>query len=258
MLMQFVTALMTKSLRKSLTLARSTIVPSSEGVFPACLRPYFSNNEHGPIATVSSSTTPSIFGGVAKRNEFLVDGHRLYAPQASVHFQPPYPDSFLSGVYQSMGLDWGAFKSYQDWQGPSPEISLSRSPYGEGAIDGKAAYGFFFGAKFGYRPGIWVKDPWGKNLEGTPFSATTRQEMLALQHERYVAPPLVYDYPGDAVSRQLDSMTIEDYQVRTFGVSRDTIRLLTTSETSGGFGLGPDVLSAFLIYEWNKDNSDGR
>ena len=36
-------------------------------------------------------------------------------------------------------------------------------------------------------------------LEGTPFSTTIRQEMLALQHERYVAPPLVYDYPGDAV-----------------------------------------------------------
>ena len=85
-----------------------------------------------------------------------------------MHFQPPYPDSFLSGVYESMGLDWGAFKSYQDWQGPSPEISLSRSPYGEGSISGKAAYGFFFGAKFGHRPGIWVKDPWGKNLEGTP------------------------------------------------------------------------------------------
>ncbi len=30
-----------------------------------------------------------IFGGVAKRNEFIVDGHRLFAPQASVHFQPP-------------------------------------------------------------------------------------------------------------------------------------------------------------------------
>ena len=39
-----------------------------------------------------------IFGGVAKRNEFVVDGHRLFAPQASVHFQPPYPNSFLKGV----------------------------------------------------------------------------------------------------------------------------------------------------------------
>jgi spermidine dehydrogenase len=193
----------------------------------------------------------AIFGGVAKRNEFVVDGHRLYGPQGSVHFQPPYPNSFLSSVYEAMGLDWNAFKSYQEWQGPSPKISLPRSPYGAGSIDGKTAYGFFFGAKFGHRPGIWVKDPWGKNLEGTPFSEKTRQEMLALQHDRYIVPPLVYDYPGDAVSRQLDSMTIEDYLVRTYGVSRETIRL-GTSEDAGGFGLGPDVLSAFLIYEWEK------
>ena len=55
----------------------------------------------------------AIFGGVAKRNEFEVDGHRLYAAQGSVHFQPPYPNSFLSTVYESMGLDWNAFKSYQ-------------------------------------------------------------------------------------------------------------------------------------------------
>jgi spermidine dehydrogenase len=193
----------------------------------------------------------AVFGGVAKRNEFIIDGHRLYGPQGSVHFQPPYPNSFLSSVYEAMGLDWNAFKSYQEWQGPSPKISLPRSPYGAGTIDGKSAYGFFFGAKFGYRPGIWVKDPWGKNLEGTPFSEKTRQEMLALQHDRHIVPPLVYDYPGDAVSRQLDSMTIEDYLVRTYGVSRETIRL-GTSEDAGGFGLGPDVLSAFLIYEWDK------
>ena len=73
-----------------------------------------------------------IFGGVAKRNEFVVDGHRLYAPQASVHFQPPYPDSFLKTVYDAMGLDWDAFKSYQKWQGPNPEMWLPRSPYGKG------------------------------------------------------------------------------------------------------------------------------
>jgi spermidine dehydrogenase len=193
----------------------------------------------------------AVFGGIAKRNEFEVDGHRLYGPQGSVHFQPPYPNSFLSSVYEAMGLDWNAFKSYQEWQGPSPKISLPRSPYGAGTIDGKSAYGFFFGAKFGHRPGIWVKDPWGKNLEGTPFSEKTRQEMLALQLDRHIVAPLVYDYPGDAVSRQLDSMTIEDYLIRTYGVSRETIRL-GTSEDAGGFGLGPDVLSAFLIYEWDK------
>jgi spermidine dehydrogenase len=193
-----------------------------------------------------------IFGGVAKRNEFVVDGHRLYAPQASVHFQPPYPDSFLKTVYDAMGLDWDAFKSYQKWQGPAPEIALPRSPYGLGKVSGKEALGFFFGAKYGHKPGMWITDPWGKELKGVPFSETTRKEILALRNEKPVVPPLVYDYPGDAISRQLDSMTLEDYFVRTYGVSRETSRLVNTSEAAGGFGLGPDALSAFLVYEWSK------
>lgn len=193
-----------------------------------------------------------IFGGVAKRNEFVVDGHRLFAAQASVHFQPPYPNSFLRSVYDAMGLDWDAFKSYQKWQGPSPEISLPRSAYGQGSINGKPASGFFFGAKYGHKPGIWVIDPWGKKLEGTPFDEKTRREMVTLHDGKPVAAPLVYDYPGDAMSRQLDSMTLEDYLIRTYGVSRETVRLLVTRETSGGFGLGPDALSGFLHYEWSK------
>jgi spermidine dehydrogenase len=193
-----------------------------------------------------------IFGGVAKRNEFIVDGHRLYAPQASVHFQPPYPNSFLKTVYDTMGLDWEAFKSYQKWQGPNPAISLPRSPYGQGKVDGKQALGFYFGAKYGHKPGMWVTDPWGQALEGTPFSATTRKEMLARWAEKPVVPPLIYDYPGDAVSRQLDGMTLEDYFIRTYGISRETVRLMDASEAAGGFGLGPDALSAFLIYEWSK------
>ena len=193
-----------------------------------------------------------VFGGVAKRNEFIVDGHRLFAPQASVHFQPPYPNSFLKSVYDAMGLDWDAFKAYQKWQGPSPEISLPPSPYGQGSINGKSASGFFFGAKYGHKPGIWIVDPFGKKLEGTPFSETTRQEIIRLNDEQAVVPPLVYDYPGDAVSRQLDSMTLEDYLVRTYGVSRETIRFFVAGEMSGGFGLGPDALSGFLQYEWSK------
>jgi spermidine dehydrogenase len=193
-----------------------------------------------------------IFGGVAKRNEFVVDGHRLYAPQASVHFQPPYPDSFFKTVYATMGLDWEAFKSYQKWQGPTPEIWLPRSPYGTGRVNGKEALGFYFGAKYGHKPGVWITDPWGKSLEGTPFSEITRKEMLARWAEKPAVPPLVYDYPGDAISRQLDSMTLEDYFIRTYGISRETVRLMDTSEAAGGFGLGPDALSAFLVYEWSK------
>jgi spermidine dehydrogenase len=194
-----------------------------------------------------------VFGGVAKRNEFVVNGQRLYAPQASVHFQPPYPNSFLKSVYDAMGLDWNAFKEYQTWQGSSPDLSLPKSPYRVFAYEKRGTYGWFFGAKFGHKPGIWVKDPWSNNLEATPFSEKTRQEMLAWRRGDLAAPRLVYDYPGDANSRRLDSMTLEDLMVQTYGMSRETIRTFFVSDIAGGLGLGPDALSGYLEYMWSKE-----
>ncbi|MFN7996928.1 MAG: FAD/NAD(P)-binding protein [Bryobacteraceae bacterium] len=193
-----------------------------------------------------------IFGGVAKRNEFVVNGHRLYAPQASVHFQPPYPNSFLKGVYDAMGLDWNAFRQYQTWKGPAPDMELPRSPYRVSGYPQGGTYGWFFGAKFGQKPGVWVKDPWRQNLAGTPLPEKTRRELLAWKRGDLAAPRLVYDFPGDAVSRQLDAMTLEDVMVRTYGISRETIRQFFASESAGGYGVGPDALSGFLEYMWSK------
>jgi len=51
---------------------------------------------------------------------------------------------------------------------PSPEISLREAPtVKEPSM--QAANGFLR-AKYGHKPGIWITDPWGKKLEGTPFS----------------------------------------------------------------------------------------
>ena len=194
-----------------------------------------------------------VFGGVAKRNEFVVNGHRLYAPQASVHFQPPYPNSFLKSVYDAMGLDWNAFQSYQTWQGSTPDLSLPRSPYRVCGYENRNTYAWFFGAKFGHKPGIWVKNPWSNSLANTPFSEQTRREMLAWRHGQLAAPRLVYDYPGDPISRQLDGMTLEDLMMRTYGMSRDTVRTFFVADTAGGFGVGPDALSGYLEYMWSRE-----
>jgi spermidine dehydrogenase len=194
-----------------------------------------------------------VFGGVAKRNEFVVNGQRLYAPQASVHFQPPYPNSFLQSVYDAMGLDWNAFKEYQTWQASSPDLSLPRTPYRVSGYEKRSTYGWFFGAKFGYKPGIWVKDPWSNNLEGTPFSEKARQEMVAWRRGDLAAPRLVYKYPGDAISRQLDSMTLEDLMVRTYGMDRETIRTFFASDLAGGFGVGPDAVSGYVEYMYSRE-----
>jgi hypothetical protein len=54
--------------------------------------------------------------------------------------------------------------TYQKWAGPQPELVFSRTPYEAAGID-HGQYGFWFGAKFGQKPGIWLIDPRGKNLD---------------------------------------------------------------------------------------------
>src|SRR5215472_1273964 len=113
-----------------------------------------------------------IFGGEAKRNEFVVDGHRLIAHQGSAFYPIPFPHSFTARFYDSIGLKTPRL-AYQKWVGPAPEMRLSTTPY-----LGSAPYGFYFGAKFGQSTGLWVTDPWGKKLEGAPIPQKTREELL--------------------------------------------------------------------------------
>lgn len=221
------------------------------GGFSGLSAALFFSQRGGSGATCLVLDNAAVFGGVAKRNEFEVEGHRLYAPQASVHFQPPYPHSFLKSVYDAIGMDFNAFKEYQTWQGPSPAIALTRSPYRVLDME-QNTYGFYFGAKFGKTPGVWVVDPWGKNLEGCPFPEAQRQELMAWRHGRRREAPWVYEYPGDDVSRRIDSITMEDYYMRTLGLSRESVRLLYMRETSSGLGLGPDALSGFCVYAWSS------
>lgn len=123
----------------------------------------FFKREGGGSLTCLVIENHPIFGGEAKRNEFIVDGQRLMAPQGSDHFQIPYPHSFMARFYDLIGLDWHEFK-YQTWSSPSPEIPLGRT-----FEQMPSPYGFYFGAKFDQQPGMWLIDPWARKLEGAPF-----------------------------------------------------------------------------------------
>ena len=193
----------------------------------------------------------AVFGGVAKRNEFMVNGQRLYAPQASVHFQPPFPHSFLAQVYESFGMDWKAFERYQKWDGPEPPMSLARSPYRVLDMREKT-YGFFFGKKFGFTSGRWIKDPFGNGLAGVPFPEKLKRELLAYKQGTGEARLWRYSYPGDSISRAIDSMSLEEYYMQVFGLSREAVRILFTGETTTGLGMGPDALSGFCAYAWTS------
>ncbi|MFZ0884249.1 MAG: FAD/NAD(P)-binding protein, partial [Candidatus Acidiferrales bacterium] len=187
-----------------------------------------------------------IFGGEAKGNEFLVDGHRLLAHQGSAVYFVQYPHSFIARFYDSIGLKAPKLQ-YQSWAGPSPEIPLSKTPYDMVGSE-PATYGFYFGAKFDRGgSGVWLIDPWGKKLQGAPISETARAELLQWRRGPLV-PEKRPQYYGDDISRQLDQITLEEHMMRLYGISRETIRTFLSPVEGGGSGLGPDVLSAYADY----------
>jgi spermidine dehydrogenase len=182
-----------------------------------------------------------IFGGEAKRNEFLVDGHRLIAHQGSAFFPVPYPHSFIARFYESIGLKTPRLE-YQKWGGSAPEMQLGRTPY-----LGAAPNATYFGAKFGQPNGLWLTDPWGKQLESTPISPKARAELSKFQSASasdHDAP----QYAGDPISRRLDTITLEDYMMERHGISRQTVRAFLSPGEGGGYGLGPDALSGYTAY----------
>src|SRR5579871_171838 len=199
----------------------------------------------GPGRTCLVLENHPIFGGEAKRNEFIVDGQRIMGPQGSDHFQVPYPHSFIARFYESIGLNWRDFQ-YQSWGSSSPPV-----PLGTSFEDMQSPIGFYFGAKFGQKPGMWLIDPWAKKLEGAPIPAAMRSELLKYQDQQKSGLP--FDYPGDEKSRRLDSVTIQQYLMETYGLSSATVQTFLADE-GGGYGAGPDVLSAYCIYAFDAEH----
>ena len=201
----------------------------------------------GPGKTCLVLDNHPIFGGEAKRNEFLVDGQRLIGHQGSALFWPPFPHSFMARFYESIGLKAPRLE-YQKWAGPAPEIPLTRTPY-----LGSAPYGLYFGAKFGQPQGVWITDPWDKNkkLEGAPISAKAREELLRSQSADSASAQKP-QYRGDAISRRLDTITLEDHLMERYAISRDTVRTFLLTDEGGGFGLGADALSGYTAYAFDE------
>jgi spermidine dehydrogenase len=190
-----------------------------------------------------------IFGGEAKQNEFLVDGKRLIAHQGSAIYQLQQPQSFLARFYDSIGLKTPKL-TYQRWGGSLPEMPLSRTPYDAIGLDA-GQYAFWFSARFGTaKPGIWVMDPVRTRLRDAPINNTAREEwMRFLSGKELTGKPFEHPkFEGDAVSRYLDTITLENHYCVRFGMNRETVRAFLSPVEGGGSGLGPDALSAYCDY----------
>jgi spermidine dehydrogenase len=195
---------------------------------------FFQKNRGGTCLVLDNH---AIFGGEAKRNEFRVDGQTVVAHQGSAIFLVPQRGGYTETFYNLIGMDRSAF----DYQ-TCAEMPLEHSPYAD-----PQNYGFYFGPRFGQRPGVWVLDPWGRNLAGAPLPDAVKAELLEWQHGTPEPQPRPAT-EGDAISRQLDRMTLEDHLMARHHISRETVRAYLSPVEGGGYGLGPDALSAYCDY----------
>jgi spermidine dehydrogenase len=202
----------------------------------------------GPDSSVLILENHPIFGGEAKQNEFDVDGKRLIGHQGSAIYFVQYPNSFIERFYDSIGLHTPRLE-YQKPAGAISDWQLGRTPYDSAGL-GREQYGFWFGAKFGKKDGMWLIDDAGKQMQSAPVSDAAKKDL-----ERWfsgkAAAEAKFDrpvYEGDAASRALDTMSLEQHYIEHFGVSREFVREFLSPVEGGGAGLGPDALSAFTDY----------
>ena len=145
-----------------------------------------------------------IFGGEAKRNEFVVNGQRLIGPQGSNVFRVPGPKEASYEEYTELGLprefEWAP------WASKFKPLSFYRDNYSFMLwIDRQPSNGYFFDDRsHGVAPG-WVLDMWGKDLEGTPYPGSVKRDLRSWR-----ASSGEY-YQGDGIERWLDSMSCKDY-----------------------------------------------
>lgn len=194
----------------------------------------------------------ALFGGLAKRNELEVDGVPLVAAQGSALFFPPLPDTFLARFYPSIGIETSVFE-YQKWGSPKPELPLGTNPY----FGGGASSAYYFGPKFGQSPGRLVVNPMASGLADTPIPEAVRRELVAMDTATGGRPrPKEH---GDAESRRLDGITLEQDLMERFGLSRETVRGYLSPLAGGGSGIGADALSAYadhaadVLIPWDDD-----
>ncbi len=178
-----------------------------------------------------------IFGGVAKRNEFLVRGERLIGPQGSNAFgvidSPGIPGY---EIYTELGIP-AEFEYGEPAPGLKP-LDFDTTNFGYRLWFTSRSIGYYFSGQGQGGPGRWTAGFWENELEGTPYSAKARKDFLRWRNiaDRH--------YDGRDYEGWLDSMTYQQYLEKVLGLDPEITRYAHPVLASV-VGLGCDAISAF-------------
>lgn len=175
-----------------------------------------------------------IFGGEAKRNEFIVNGVRLIGPQGSNGFGIPREGSGTLSDQLFTDLNIPREFQFQEWDPDLEPIRFPLDNYAnmDGIAESQIDVGYFF-AENGRK--WWARNIWASNLENTPFLPEVRRDLLKW---RYTAGE-----GTESFRRMLDTMTYKDYIEKVMGLRPEVTKFV---EPVVGLinGISPDAVSA--------------
>ncbi len=166
-----------------------------------------------------------IFGGESKRNEFIVRGQRLMAPQGANEFNVPTdPDSDGYEIFEQLKIP-RRFE-YQGWPEGLRELEFDRTNYG--------FQHWLHAPSFGHQvDGKWVRDFWKEHA-----SESLRNWKYAKQ--KY--------FDGKDYRRWLDTMTYKAYIENVMRLPPNVTNYADPI-LAAAIGLGCDALSAYAAHQ---------
>jgi spermidine dehydrogenase len=193
----------------------------------------YSYHKERPHSKILNLENHPIFGGESRRNEFEVDGVRLYGPQGPQEFQSMNTPKDMFPLNEELG-----FPDVFKWTEPTglvtKNLRMSENLF-ESTNDTIADVGYFYGSKG------WAKNPSSNGFKDAPISESLKRDLTYLQSVD--KPP--YRPPGDLV-KWLDSMSYLDLLTKYFKVSPDVAPYVDGLLATGITGLGADMASAYL------------
>ncbi|MEW6108925.1 MAG: NAD(P)-binding protein [Nitrospirota bacterium] len=177
-----------------------------------------------------------IFGGAAKRNEFIVQGERLIGPQASNAFGViDRPDIPGYEIYNDLGIPTEF--EYGELPSGLKALDFDSTNFGYRLWFDSKSIGHFFPGEEADEPGKWVAGFWEGGLSEMPYTEKVRKDFLRWRNIKD------RQYEGEDYGRWLDSMTYKDYLEKILRLDPAITRYADPVLASVA-GLGCDAISA--------------
>ena len=191
-----------------------------------------------PDAKILLLDNNDMFGGVARHNEFEVDGYKLWAPAGSSGIPTPLEAMEKLGLHTPLWDELGLPAKFEAFQGA--RNSKVGVPFENGGGWETADMGWHF------KGHPLAVNPWLNGFKDAPLDEKTKNNIMQL--ELFRDPPKRADY-----KEWLDSMTYKEFLINVMGLDYPSIeKYLLNSFATIGCGLGPDVISAYQAITYQQ------